>query len=248
MHIVLTPKRIENGSHRVSTITHVTPKRIPKKRKVMNPYEVFTGIDGKNYRISYPSELYIRTNCYAFVMGWRSRGTKNVDYIPGFLAKKSLSLQELPSLVEADLETVGRKVYELIYDIPEHLPEAKEGYWIKALYCKIKGLESIHFMFKDENSGRWLHKMGWEEPPKFVTKMVSYKTDREALMESKEMRGYSKEEIEDALNMFFRNGDSGGIIPLETSEEDKDNAIYVSIAKTGTPYDYEPLWAMRISY
>ena len=50
--------------------------------------------------------------------------------VPGFLAGVPYSVYVAEEIVRADLEAVGRKVYEVLYDIPKELPDG-EGYWIK---------------------------------------------------------------------------------------------------------------------
>ena len=82
-------------------------------------------------------------------------------------------MENSANLVKGDLEQVGRKVYEIIYNVPEKLPEG-EGYWIKFLYRPGKNELSSHFMRKDKKSGRWIHKMGWNAPPKVCIRNIDF--------------------------------------------------------------------------
>lgn len=207
----------------------------------------FYGENRRVYRISYQETLIPHTNCYSYAMGWRSTGTRGKDYNPGFITgQKCTGIDDLEQLVKSDLEAVGRKSIETLRSIPQHLPKPQEGYWIKALYCKKKGPKSIHFMVKDNKSGRWLHKVGWENPPTLVTKLVGYTTDRDLLLASDVLKEYSKEEVEAALHMFFADGGSGGIIPIKTIIEETDNDIYLYVSRNNLLYTYYPIWAMRI--
>lgn len=166
-------RRIEKSSVASNQITFMS-KNAVSKDDCINPYEPFKGVDGNTYLIGYDSKLNNCTNCYAFAMGWREPAhNKYDDYLPGFLAGKPYSLENSARLVKEDLEKVGRKVYEILYDLPEELPEG-EGYWIKFLYSPKKGALSAHFMRKDKKSGRWIHKMGWEMPPKVCVRNLEY--------------------------------------------------------------------------
>ncbi|MBR3614342.1 MAG: hypothetical protein IKL55_04095 [Clostridia bacterium] len=168
-----TRKIIEKsiGSNQITVVTNKLPEISITE---INPYEPFKGEDGNTYSIEYDNRLNGYTNCYAFAMGWLVEAdNKYDDYIPGFLVGKPFSVENSANLVKADLEQVGRKVYEIIYNVPKQLPDG-DGYWIKFLYRPGKNDLSSHFMRKDKKSGRWIHKMGWYTSPKVCVRNLEF--------------------------------------------------------------------------
>lgn len=213
----------------------------------INPYEPFKGADGKSYIIGYEKRFNKVTNCYAFAMGWQvAANNKYDDYVPGFLCGQPYSVANCAKLVKADLEAVGRKVYEILYDIPEELPD-RDGYWIKFLYCPKKGDLDAHFMRKDKKSGRWIHKMGWVMPPKVCEKKLELKNKKEMLMEMPELKGYTREMIDFVLPMMFPQEMYAGMDVVRSTHETDDSADYVAIPEDGIPITYKAMWVMRIS-
>lgn len=227
-------------------ITFVTPNAVPLE-KCINPYAPFKGIDGKNYVIGYEESLNTVTNCYAFAMGWRVAASNNYDdYVPGFLTGRTYSATNCDHIVKCDLEAVGRKVYEILYDIPKELPDG-DGYWIKFLNCPQKGDLESHFMRKDKKSGRWVHKMGWKMPPKVCVRNLEFKSKKDLIMEMPEMRGIPRDIIESTLKMMFPMEMYTGQELVRSELETDDSADYVSLPERGAPITYKAMWVMRIS-
>lgn len=247
---VISAERFVKSSINIRNVTHITDDVKVSRGKLIDPYQPFFGVDGKAYRISYPDALCMNTNCYSFAMGWRVKGIKGRDYHPGFLINRRYSsIDEVLDLVQADLKACRRQVYEIIWDtaIPDQLPNDKEGHWVKALWCPERGLTSLHFMVKDPNSGRWLHKMGWEYRPKVVTRLVSYMNDKEALQKYAFGSDYSKEEMDIAMQLLFGSKGPIGVLPTEIIVEPDDNHDYLSITAENLLATYHPLWVMRIA-
>lgn len=238
--------RLKKNSAKSSSITFVTNKKAPVEACI-NPYLPFTGTDGKTYLIGYDSRLTQTTNCYAYAAGWRCPAKdKYVDYIPGFLTDLPFSVENLVNLVKEDLKAVGREVYEVIFDIPEHLEDG-EGYWIKALYCEEKGAEGIHFMRKDKKSGRWIHKMGWEMPPKVCVRNLEFRDKKEALFEMPQIQGVPREAAEALLQMMFPREMYTGVVLAKSEIETCDSAGYTAFNEEDEILQYDAMWVMRIS-
>lgn len=249
---MLNINTIKRKSVNSKLVTRTTSKPISKET-LINPYEPFLGTDGRKYEISYKSGLNKTTNCYAFAMGWFTAATdKYVYYIPGFLCKKKFSFDHIPELIQADLETVGRKVYEIVYDIPEKLPE-KEGYWVKGVMSKKKGkMPEFHIMRKDPKSGRWIHKMGWEYPPKLVIRNSEFKDKTDVVIEQMKasginMGGMTREDIIGIAAMMFPKEYYTGVTLTKNEYETDDSAGYIAFTEADEREVFEALWAMRIS-
>ena len=238
--------RLKKNSVKSNSITFATKKTAPVEACI-NPYLPFAGTDGKNYLIGYESRLIQTTNCYAYAIGWRyPANNKFQDYIPGFLTNKPYSFETIPDLIKEDLEAVDRKVYEIVYDIPDKLPEG-EGYWIKFLHCEEKGDEGIHFMRKDTKSGRWIHKMGWEMPPKVCVKNLEFRDKKEALFDMPQMKGVPREVAEGLLQMMFKKEMYTGVVLVRSEIETCDAADYTAFNEEDEILQYKAKWAMRIS-
>ena len=245
---MLSIKTIKSRSVNSNQITKTTSKPV-SSGKLINPYEPFLGTNGRKYEIAYKSGLNATTNCYAFAMGWFAAATdKYVDYIPGFLAKKPFSFDKIHELIQADLETVGRKVYEILYDIPEKLPDS-EGYWVKGVMFKREGkIPEFHIMRKDRKSGRWIHKMGWEYPPKLVIRNIEFKDKMDAAIELMGgMQDLPIEEIKELVKMYLPEEVYSGVTVTKNEPESDDSADYISLAEANERQVFETLWAMRIS-
>lgn len=238
--------KLKRNSVKSSSVTFETKKKAPEGMLV-NPYAPFVGTDGKNYLIGYEDRFVKTTNCYAFAAGWRVPAhNKYKDYIPGFLTGMPYSIENLANLVKADLEAVGRSVYEVIYDIPEHLTD-REGYWIKALHCSAKGAEGIHFMRKDKKSGRWIHKMGWEMPPKVCVRNLKFKDKKEALFDMPQMKEIPRAHAEMVLQMMFPREMYTGVVLQKSEIETCDSAGYTAFNEDDEILQYDALWVMRVS-
>ena len=243
---MLEARQVRKRSVGSNQITFTTNKSAPVSECV-NPYEPFMGTDGKTYIIGYDKKLNSCTNCYAFAMGWILKaGNKYDDYVPGFLAGKPFSVSTSANLVKEDLEQVGRKVYEIVYDVPKELPDG-DGYWIKFLHCPGKGELDAHFMRKDKKSGRWIHKMGWSAPPKVCVRNLEFKTKKEVLLSSPEVAGIPEAEVETILQMMFPKEMYEGMMLIRNEIETDDSADYVSLTETDRVMNYKTLWAMRVS-
>lgn len=130
-----------------------------------NPMATFKGVDGKWYK--FIVSPYVG-NCYAFALGIIYDARHSGYYVPGFLVERyPLKNEEVIGLITKDLEVLGRKVHEVIYtdDIPEVLPKAEPNtYWIKIMFGSDE--MDFHTARFDELSGRWIHILGWQNPPK----------------------------------------------------------------------------------
>lgn len=248
---MLSKKAIKNRSVTSLQVTTTTAK--PAETGMLkNPYKPFIGINGRKYEISYKAPLNKTTNCYAFAMGWQAAASdKYVDYIPGFLAGMKFSFDNIPELIRADLEAVDRKVYEVVYDISEKLPDS-EGYWVKIVIRTDGDNSEFHIMRKDKKSGRWIHKMGWEYPPKLVVRNTEFKDKIDAVIEEMKSRGIdlcgmSKEEIKAIAAMFFTPDYYIGITVVKNEPETDDSADYISFSENEEQRTYKVLCAMRIS-
>lgn len=238
--------RLKKNSAKSNSVTFETKKKAPVE-VCIDPYAPFSGTDGKNYLIGYEERLKTTTNCYAYAAGWRYPASDKMrDYVPGFLAGLPFSVENLANLVKEDFESVGREVYEVIYDIPEHLHDG-EGYWIKALHCKAKGAEGIHFMRKDKKSGRWVHKMGWEMPPKVCVRNLEFRDKKEALFDMPQMQGVPRDAAEALLRMMFRKEMYTGVVLSKSELETYDSASYTSLNEEDEILLYEAMWVMRVS-
>lgn len=238
--------KLKRNSVNSLSITFETKKNAPTG-VLVNPYAPFLGTDGKRYIIGYEERFVKTTNCYAYAAGWKcSAHNKYKDYIPGFLTGQPFSVENLVNLVKDDLEATGRKVYEVIHDIPEHLTDG-DGYWIKALLCKAKGAEGIHFMRKDKKSGRWIHKMGWEMPPKVCVRNLEFRDKKEALFDMPQMQGIPREQAELVLEMMFPKEMYTGVVLIKSEIETCDSAGYTAFNEEDEILQYDPLWVMRVS-
>lgn len=238
--------KLKKNSVGSGSVTFATNKSVPTEDCV-NPYAPFFGVDGKKYIIGYDQRLNTTTNCYAFAMGWRVPAkNKYDDYVPGFLAGMKFSIENSAKIVKADLEAVGRTVYEILYEIPEELPDG-DGYWIKFMYCPEKTELDAHFMRKDKKSGRWIHKMGWEMPPKVCVRNLEFKDKKEALLESPELKGTPKDIAESVLKTMFPKHMYTGIVLARSEIETVDSADYLAFSDAEVLMNYKTMWAMRIS-
>ena len=243
---MLDNAKLKKNSVKSNSVTFETKKVAPVEACI-NPYLPFKGTNGKSYLIGYEARLIQTTNCYAYALGWRYPAKdKYQDYIPGFLTGKPYSLRSIPNLVKADLEAVGRKVYEVVYDIPDNLPEG-EGYWIKCMHCEEKGDEGIHFMRKDTKSGRWVHKMGWEMPPKVCVRNLEFRDKKEALFDMPQLKEIPRDTAESILQMMFPREMYTGVVLVRSELESSDAADYTAFSEEDEIFLYKTKWAMRIS-
>ncbi len=240
-------KRLKRNSKNSREITYPTKKPVPQ-RTIVEEYEPFKGIDGRNYIIGYDKRLNEKTNCYAFAMGWQIPAVDPYkEYTPGFLVGQPYTLERAEELVKADLEAIGRKVYEVLYDVPEKLPEG-EGYWIKFLHCKENGpMAGMHFARKDVKSGRWLHKVGWYCPPKLYVRNAEFKDRKEILFERPEFYGLPREMMEKLLVTMFPAQMYAGIELVRSEVETDDSAGYLAFDEYDNLHEYQVIWAMRVS-
>lgn len=243
---MLDVNKLKRHTFNSNQITFSTKKSAPVEACI-NPYAPFKGLDEKNYLIGYDPRLNSCTNCYAFAMGWAvAANNKYDDYVPGFMVGQPYSLALAEQLVKADLEATGRKIYEVIHDIPKELPDG-EGYWIKFLYCPEKGELDAHFMRKDKKSGRWIHKMGWAMPPKVCVRNLEFKSKKDIILGLEQMQGIPKELAESLLTSMIPKEIYSGIALTKSEIETDDSAGYLSFDESERTMKYETLWAMRIS-
>lgn len=245
-------KDIDVSKFRKNKVTQVVfrSKKGPKNyiEDNPNPADKFLGKDGKWYTIGFPSDLF---NCYLFAMGWTVKA-KNSGYgIPGFLVGKlPRNQEEIKEYIIEDLAAVGRKVHEILSEdeIPEELPAAEKGtYWVK-IYFYNEGIGSFHIARKDEQSGRWVHKLGWTAPCKVICDNLELGTDYDAIIEENpELKSLLKTIPRE---MFMQYASEFGHIGIVKSRwEDRDNAIYKAYDSEKSPNDFitfVPKWVMRI--
>ena len=237
--------KLKKNSVKSSEVTFETKKSVPVG-DLVDPFAPFKGVDGKTYIIAYDKRLNQSTNCYAFAMGWRySAKDPYKEYIPGFLTGQKISVENMAELVKSDLEAVGRKVYEIVYDIPDELPDG-EGYWIKFLHCPKKGEFDAHFMRKDKKSGRWIHKVGWEMAPKVCVRNLEFKSKEETLMEMLSQK-YSRETLESVIHSMVPKSMYSGSVLIKSEIETSDSAGYTAIDENDIIFEYKTIFAMRIS-
>ena len=247
-------KNIDVSSYKERTVKKVLVKTKNKPKNFdynnPNPTQPFQGKDGNWYKIIFPEGKY---NCYLFAMGWGCSAPNSAYGIPGFLVGRvPRNLEEIKELIVKDLNAVNRKVYEIYEkeEIPKYLPAAKSGtYWIK-VYFSNDSIGSFHVSRKDEESGRWLHKMGWEAPPKVVCDNYEIGCNLEHVS--------SKHgEIEKVLKMYpieliqaLANQLNIPIMGVTKSKwQSQDDANYMAYSPDDNPNEftvYEPKWVMRV--
>lgn len=212
-----------------------------------NPTMPFQGMNGRWYKITAPNGQY---NCYMFAMGWIF-STPNFEVgNPGILSASGAipsSKDEFVDFITSDLAKAGRNVHEVIYDIPEHLPKAKPStYWVK-VYFVGDDLSTFHIARKDELSGRWIHKLGWKEPPKVICDNLEFKGWYEVLTHYyPQYSSFSPEELKSIAS--FMNIPLYGSI-TKSRWENRDNAGYKAYPADLSPDHFtcfEPYCAMRI--
>lgn len=144
-----------------------------------DPTGFFPGKNGENcwYLINWPSNYNSVTNSYAFAMGWYAADRNNLHmYTPGFLChQKPKSKEDMVGSMLLDLKMCGREVYELyvVKYMPKVLPEASKGtYWIK-IYFSNDDPKTFHVARKDNLSGKWIHKPGYDNLPEVILKPIS---------------------------------------------------------------------------
>ena len=136
------------------------------------PTGTFKGVDGNWYKFIV-GPYY--GNCYAFALGIIYNAKNTGYYLPGFLVQRyPLSKEEVIPLITQDLEKLGRKVHEVIMadDIPEMLPKSKNTYWIKVMFPYPGDSPEFHIARLDDISGRWIHVLGWANPPKVFMRNI----------------------------------------------------------------------------
>lgn len=243
---MLDASKLKKHSIKSKDVTFLTNKAA-STGKLINPYEPFKGKDGKNYLIGYDKRLNNSTNCYAFAMGWTLAAKNRYDdYVPGFMTGHPYSVALSEKLVRGDLEAVGRKVYEVIYQIPKELPEG-EGYWIKFMYCPERGDLDAHFMRKDKKSGRWIHKMGWEMPPKLCVRKVEFGSKKDAILDMMRADDVPMDFVESMLTTIIPKEMYAGSEITKSEIETDDASGYLAFDERERLIQYKALWAMRIS-
>lgn len=217
-----------------------------------NPVGPFMGKNGKWYKIvlqnSFPS------NCYLTAMRWITPVKNNLYGVPGFLVGRvPFTVEEFKDFIVQDLNVCDRHVHEIIEGdvIPEVLPVAERGtYWVK-VYFENDNISSFHIAFKHEESGRWIHKLGWEAPVQVVMRNIEYYCPYDELIKdpqfSKFYHHMSKSEfISFCLSMGLHEM-AGGV--SKSTWEDKDNAPYFSYSPDTNPDGFrifKPSFVMRI--
>lgn len=235
--------------------SHKIRRIVTKARKVPeidmsnpNPTQPFQGLNGRWYKINAGNGQY---NCYLFAMGWVF-STPNFEVgNPGVLSKdkRPSSKEEFVEFITSDLSKVGRNVHEVIYgqNIPVRLHKAQPStYWVKVYFIG-DDISSFHIARKDELSGRWVHKLGWTEPPKVICENLEFKGWYELLTHYyPQFSDFSPEELKAMANLMN--------IPLygsitKSRWESRDNAGYKAYEADKSPDHFiyfEPYCVMRI--
>ena len=248
-------KNIDISFYKKRTVKPVVVRTNKKPRDFdfdnPDPTLPFQGKDGNWYKIIFPEGKY---NCYLFAMGWGCSAPNSGYGIPGFLVGRiPRDVEEIKELIIKDLNAVNRKVYEIYEkdEIPEYLPEANPGtYWIKVYFSDKESIGSFHVSRKHEESGRWLHKMGWEAPAKVVCDNyeIGYILDHISP---------KHEEIKAVLEMYpkeliqaFANQLNIPIMGITKSKwQDGDDKDYKAYSPDENPKGftiYRPEWVMRV--
>ena len=220
----------------------------------LNESKTFKGVDGKKYRINWDNSVNEYTNCYAFAMGWEYAINGMFGYIPGmFSGRLPEKCADFKDCIIGDLKALGRKVYDFIEgkDIPKELPNCDDNsYWIKAMVISDNNLASFHIARKDEESGRWLHKVGFKEPT-ILMRNIELTPDYSKIYNHVYFRprdGFKPTE-KDIINFATMFRISYQEITKSVVETD-DNASYFDYApvfyRVDTLTEFYPLWAMRI--
>ena len=102
-------------------------------------------------------------------------------------------------------------------------------------------------MRKDPKSGRWVHKMGWEMPPKVCVRNLEFRDKKEALFDMPQMKGVPREAAESLLQMMFRKEMYTGVVLVRSEIETCDAADYTAFNDEDEVFLYKTKWAMRIS-
>jgi hypothetical protein len=217
-----------------------------------DPEGPFMGKDGKWYKIVLKNRFY--SNCYLTAMKWITPVKNNLYGIPGFLVGKvPFTLEEIKECIIQDLNVCGRRVHEIIEadDIPEALPAAEKGtYWVKGYY-ESDNIGSFHIAFKHEESGRWIHKLGWQAPVKVVMRNIEYYCPYDDLMKNPLIAEfYNHMSRSEFISFCLSTGLyslTGGV--SKSTWEDKDNAPYFSYSPDTNPNGFtvfNPAFVMRI--
>ena len=208
------------------------------------------GLNKRWYKIGVPDGHY---NCYLFAMGWPFPTLNPEVGLTGFLSGDITTIpsskDEIVDLITSDLAQAGRNVHEVIMgpDIPERLPKAKPStYWVK-IYFVGDDISSFHIARKDELSERWVHKLGWTEPPKVICDNLEFKGWYELLTTYyPEFSQYPPDELK-SLGQMMNLPLYGSI--TKSRWESRDNAGYKAYAADKRPdafIYFEPYCVMRI--
>lgn len=241
-------KAFESNKIRANRIV-IKARKVPEMdMSNPNPTFPFQGLNNRWYKIGVPDGHY---NCYLFAMGWPF-STPNLEVgLPGVLSTMSIpsSKDAIVDFITSDLAQAGRDVHEVIMgqDIPERLPKAKPStYWVK-IYFVGEDLSSFHISRKDEVSGRWVHKLGWTEPPKVICDNLEFKGWYELItMYYPDFSKYPPEELE-SLTKVMNLPLYGSI--TKSRWESRDNAGYKAYEADKSPdrfIYFEPYCVMRI--
>lgn len=222
-----------------------------------NPTGTFLGTNGKWHK--FVVGPYVG-NCYSFALGIIYNAKDSGYYIPGFLVERyPMTSDEIIPLICKDLQVLGREVHEIIMrpEIPEQLPEAAPGtYWIKIfLDIDTDFLDGFHVARFDDISGRWIHVLGWKNPPKVFMRNLEFLDPIREVMDKGIIpvpANIPREQYEEYLRSLapaFTHFFTPGIIKSEY--EDKDDAPYFAYDPETDPNNfrvYEPYAVMRIDF
>ena len=217
-----------------------------------NPCHPFMGKDGKWYKLIAPTGVY---NCYLFAMGWIINAPNTGYGVPGFLSgTMPQTPEDFLNFMVDDLAKVGRKAYELYrsYDIPEVLPPATPGtYWVKIFFRDSEDISTYHIARKDEVSGRWIHKLGWEAPCKVICENLEFGRLTGALLDLyPNLREIASKIPKEYLETYIARINLPPVLGITKSRwEEKDNASYFAYNSETNPdkfLEFHPEWVLRI--
>lgn len=215
----------------------------------------FAGKDHNYYEILWDTNLNATTNCYAFALGLTHPDLSKSDYHPGFISGKT-RISDVPTTADGLLEAVGNDLKRLSRNVLEvhradagKLPRtlqyhyADGSYWIKLMQEEGNPL-NWHFAMLDPNSGRWLHKMGYGDPPKPLYHQADFKTHKEILLEQFQPGSFEEYFTQQVLAF---TPDTDSLISTTYYLEEDDSAGFASLYRNTKIIHYNAVWVIRVS-
>ncbi len=247
----------EESSINVNLYVERTLKKLAIRRRAAwhsadmlnpDPEGPFLGKDLKWYEVIFPEGRY---TSYQTAMGWCVQPRKAGEGFPGFLTGKTpASKEDILKLIKSDLLKTNRNIHEVIAgdQIPAELPEAaKNTCWVK-VYFSEDDWGTFHIARKDEASGRWIHKLPWNNYVTVVMDNLEFGDITDILMErdpkfKKAMKGVTKEAFANYARLLG--------VRLKGVRNSKWQGDDSAAFRAYNPYEdkiveYLPEWAIRI--